>query len=106
LRFATIYKHGGVYLDLDCFVTKKLSLLRNVVGFESKETLGSAVIIMDKGHAFLADALEETLHRSVECGPYGRIEAPLIINPSFREELSTSEHLKREELKNNKTRYS
>jgi hypothetical protein len=49
-------------------VTKNLSLLKNVVGFENEDKLGNAVIIMDKENPFLADMLEEFLHRSVNSG--------------------------------------
>jgi hypothetical protein len=47
-------------------VTKSLSLLQNVLGFESEQELGNAVIVMDKEHPFLADLLDAALHRSVK----------------------------------------
>jgi mannosyltransferase OCH1-like enzyme len=65
LRVATIYKNGGIYLDLDCLVIKSLSSLKNAVGFEdvAHTVLNSGVLIFDRHHAFLADAIEELLHK-------------------------------------------
>jgi lactosylceramide 4-alpha-galactosyltransferase len=65
LRFATVYKNGGIYLDLDCLVTKSFINLRNTVGFEDvlNTNVASGVLIFDKHHPFLADVLEELLHK-------------------------------------------
>jgi lactosylceramide 4-alpha-galactosyltransferase len=64
LRIATVYKNGGIYLDLDCLVIKSLSSLKNAVGFEdvSHTMLANGVLIFDRHHPFLADAMEEVLH--------------------------------------------
>lgn len=49
LRFLTLFKYGGIYLDLDVIVLKPLhSLPPNFVGAENDDVVGSAIINMEK----------------------------------------------------------
>lgn len=44
LRYATLYKFGGLYLDLDVIVLKSLSNMSNYAGAESEGYIGSGII--------------------------------------------------------------
>ncbi|KAF5285513.1 hypothetical protein FQR65_LT13210 [Abscondita terminalis] len=63
LRFLTMWKYGGVYLDLDVVVLKPLSdLPSNFAALETKEDIGSAVLGFSSngsGHEFAQICLEE-----------------------------------------------
>lgn len=66
LRLAVLYKYGGVYLDTDFIVLKKLSGLRNVIGAQSMnpETrnwtrLNNAVLIFDRNHPLVYKFIQE-----------------------------------------------
>ncbi|CAO1335187.1 unnamed protein product [Diamesa hyperborea] len=49
VRFLTLFKYGGIYLDLDVVVLKPLhSIPPNFVGSENEDTVGSAIISMEK----------------------------------------------------------
>lgn len=49
LRFLTLFKYGGIYLDLDVIVLKSLySIPPNFVGSENGDIVGSAIISMEK----------------------------------------------------------
>ena len=67
LRAVTMYKHGGIYLDLDCMVIKEFKGLKNTLAYEYSDlrAVNVAVLIFDKGHAFFNDILLELLHRSL-----------------------------------------
>lgn len=56
LRFLSLFKYGGIYLDMDVIVLKPLnSIPPNFVGSENDDTIGSAIISMEKdglGHEF------------------------------------------------------
>ncbi|KAF5192835.1 Lactosylceramide 4-alpha-galactosyltransferase [Thalictrum thalictroides] len=66
LRLAVLYKYGGVYLDTDFIVMKKLSGLRNVIGAQSIDAesgnwtrLNNAVLIFDKYHPLVFKFIQE-----------------------------------------------
>ncbi|KAK4771306.1 hypothetical protein SAY87_031838 [Trapa incisa] len=64
IRFAMLYKYGGVYLDTDFIVLKDFSGLRNVVDSQTQEVdtknwLNGAAIAFDVGHLLLKAFLEE-----------------------------------------------
>ncbi|XP_010245178.1 PREDICTED: lactosylceramide 4-alpha-galactosyltransferase-like [Nelumbo nucifera] len=66
LRLAVLYKYGGVYMDTDFIVLKKLSGLRNSIGAQSINTergswnrLNNAVLIFDKNHPLLLNFIDE-----------------------------------------------
>ena len=63
LRLAIVYKHGGVYLDIDSLVLRSLHDLRNVVTFHTFEmdSIANGALAFDKSHPFLADCLQEIL---------------------------------------------
>lgn len=49
LRFLTLFKYGGIYLDLDVIVLKPLnSILPNFVSSENDDIVGSAIISFEK----------------------------------------------------------
>jgi lactosylceramide 4-alpha-galactosyltransferase len=66
-RLATLYKFGGIYMDLDCLVMRPLTDLSNAVASEMLRPLiiANGVIIFDKGHPFLVQALAEISNRCV-----------------------------------------
>ncbi|XP_026288737.2 lactosylceramide 4-alpha-galactosyltransferase-like [Frankliniella occidentalis] len=60
MRYLTLWKYSGTYLDLDVVVLKSLSNLRNYAGAESPRALGAGIINLDSSsigramaHAFL-----------------------------------------------------
>lgn len=66
LRLSVLYKYGGIYLDTDFILLKKLSSLRNTIGAQSMnpETrnwtrLNNAVLIFDKNHPLIYKFIEE-----------------------------------------------
>ena len=49
LRFLTLFKYGGIYLDMDVIVLKPLnSIPPNFVASENDDIVGSAIISMEK----------------------------------------------------------
>ncbi|XAR68834.1 Lactosylceramide 4-alpha-galactosyltransferase [Bertholletia excelsa] len=65
IRFAVLYKYGGVYLDTDFIILKDLFGLRNSIGAQSVDSSGNwtrlnnAVLIFDKNHPLLYLFMEE-----------------------------------------------
>lgn len=61
-RFLTLWKYGGIYLDLDVIVTKNLSTLpENFAGVEDNY-LGSAALgfgLQPTGREYINECLEE-----------------------------------------------
>ncbi|KAK3908694.1 Lactosylceramide 4-alpha-galactosyltransferase [Frankliniella fusca] len=60
MRYLTLWKYSGTYLDLDVVVLKSLSSLRNYAGAESPRAIGAGIINLDSSstgramaHAFL-----------------------------------------------------
>lgn len=63
LRYLTLWKHGGVYLDLDVVITKKLDDLGdNYAGSESDENVAAGVLGFSAegdGHKWARDCLND-----------------------------------------------
>ncbi|XP_058109868.1 uncharacterized protein At4g19900-like [Magnolia sinica] len=66
LRLAVLYKYGGIYLDTDFIVMKKLTALRNSIGAQAIDAetgnwsrLNNAVLIFDKQHPLLFKFIDE-----------------------------------------------
>ncbi|XP_068667785.1 uncharacterized protein [Aristolochia californica] len=66
LRLAALYKFGGVYLDTDFIILKKLSGFRNSIGAQTmdRETgnwsrVNNAILVFDKKHPLLYKFIEE-----------------------------------------------
>ncbi|KAL5991503.1 hypothetical protein ACLOJK_012412 [Asimina triloba] len=66
LRLAVLYKYGGIYLDTDVVVVKKLTALRNSIGAQTIDLetgnwsrLNNAVLIFDKKHPLLFKFIQE-----------------------------------------------
>ena len=57
LRLALLHAYGGVYLDTDVLSLRPLDGLRNAVGTEDEWMLNNAVIVFEKGHPFLRQAI-------------------------------------------------
>lgn len=76
LRFLTLYKFGGYYLDLDFVMLKPISHFRNFVGAESELWLAAGALHVDYRHPVIEQAVEE--FRSTY--KYGTIDT---INISF-----------------------
>ncbi|KAK9124467.1 hypothetical protein Sjap_014069 [Stephania japonica] len=65
LRLAVLYKYGGIYLDTDFIVLKKLTDLRNTIGAQSVDPISgkwnrvnNAILIFDKKHPILKEFIE------------------------------------------------
>lgn len=63
LRYLTLYKYGGIYMDLDVIVIKPLTdLSKNFAGAESKKNVAAGVLRFtskDKGHDYLNMCLDD-----------------------------------------------
>ncbi|XP_077519753.1 lactosylceramide 4-alpha-galactosyltransferase-like [Amblyomma americanum] len=64
VRFALLWKHGGVYADLDVIVKKPLDGLRNCLGERGTEEadpahVSGAVLVFEKGHPLMELCMEE-----------------------------------------------
>uniref|UniRef100_A0A8D8LHY0 Lactosylceramide 4-alpha-galactosyltransferase n=1 Tax=Cacopsylla melanoneura TaxID=428564 RepID=A0A8D8LHY0_9HEMI len=59
LRYVTLYKYGGTYLDLDFVVIKSLEHLHNYAGAESSVAVAAGVIHLDHGHWLSSAAVSE-----------------------------------------------
>ncbi|XXG60110.1 hypothetical protein AAC387_Pa04g2087 [Persea americana] len=96
LRLAVLYKYGGVYLDTDVIVLKKLSDLRNTIGAQSVDEdgnwsrLNNAVLIFDKEHPLILKFIKEFScsfdgNRWGHNGPYmvSRVVEGLVNKPHY-----------------------
>ena len=79
LRIALLFKHGGIYLDLDVVVLRSMRCLRNAAGhvtIAGETSVENDVLIFDRGHKLLSffmrymDKMYRPDHRSV-IGPIG-----------------------------------
>ncbi|XP_021740541.1 lactosylceramide 4-alpha-galactosyltransferase-like [Chenopodium quinoa] len=66
LRLSLLYKYGGVYMDTDFIVIKRLDTLRNVIGAQTVDPktknwsrLNNALMIFDKKHPLLIKFIVE-----------------------------------------------
>ena len=62
LRMLTLYQQGGIYMDIDIYVTKSLHTLKpNSIGWQDKfnSTLNGAFLKFEKGNSFLLACLNE-----------------------------------------------
>ncbi|KAL6141722.1 hypothetical protein ACLB2K_060010 [Fragaria x ananassa] len=66
LRLAMLYKFGGIYLDIDVIVLKRLSKMKNVIGAQTIDLqtgnwsrLNNAVLVFDKNHPLLFMFIQE-----------------------------------------------
>ncbi|KAK9714719.1 hypothetical protein RND81_06G114400 [Saponaria officinalis] len=66
LRLALLYKYGGIYMDIDFIVLKRLNKLRNSIGAQMVDQktkkwsrLNNAFLIFDKKHPLLSRFIEE-----------------------------------------------
>ncbi|KAL6133654.1 hypothetical protein ACLB2K_065888 [Fragaria x ananassa] len=66
LRFALLYKFGGIYLDIDVIVLKRLSKMKNVIGAQTIDLqtrnwsrLKNAVLVFDKNYPLLFMFIQE-----------------------------------------------
>lgn len=66
LRLLVLHRYGGVYLDADVVVMRKLTGLNNTIGAQAADTgtgrwvrLNNAVLIFDKHHPVLYKFIEE-----------------------------------------------
>ncbi|KAK8777200.1 hypothetical protein V5799_029455 [Amblyomma americanum] len=71
VRFALLWKHGGVYADLDVIVKKPLDGLRNCLGERGTEEadpahVSGAVLVFEKGHPLMEVS---TRHKEPHKGP-------------------------------------
>lgn len=58
MRLALLHAYGGVYLDTDVLSLRPLHGLRNAAGAEDEWMLNNAVLSFERGHPFLAQAVQ------------------------------------------------
>lgn len=87
LRYLTLWRHGGIYLDLDVVVLRSLRGLRNAVVLESERVPANGILFFDKGHGFLSAALK-TCAQVYSPGAWGSC------GPSLLRRLSQNPSLK------------
>ena len=61
LRYVTLWRHGGLYLDTDVIVLKPTENLTNFVGRESNKWLAAGILKFSQGHTFIQDCIQEFL---------------------------------------------
>lgn len=76
LRLAVLYKHGGVYLDLDVVVLRSLEDLENCVSqtpTQEQDMTANGFLIFDRHHPFLEDCMNRVRrrYRPTEWGSIG-----------------------------------
>ncbi|CAG0915857.1 unnamed protein product [Notodromas monacha] len=59
LRYVTMFKYGGLYLDTDVVVMKPMDELVNAVGLEGTGVINNAVLAFEKHHLFMEACLKE-----------------------------------------------
>ncbi|CAG9865108.1 unnamed protein product [Phyllotreta striolata] len=66
LRYLTLWKYGGIYLDLDVIVTKSLEDIQpNYAGIESNKNVAAGVLSFDstgKGHEMAEKCVDDLKH--------------------------------------------
>ncbi|XP_077508076.1 lactosylceramide 4-alpha-galactosyltransferase-like [Amblyomma americanum] len=70
LRWLVLWKHGGVYLDLDVIVLKRLHELKNGGAYQNPGFRGTAVLFFDKWHPFLNE-IQQTCVREYKTAAWG-----------------------------------
>ena len=58
LRFITLFKFGGIYMDLDAIALKALRC-KNCIGRESENWVAAGVMKFEYGHQFISDCIIE-----------------------------------------------
>ncbi|CAN8004632.1 unnamed protein product, partial [Ixodes hexagonus] len=74
LRYATLWKHGGIYLDHDEISLKSLGGLNNCLVIEAKGRPANGILIFDKGHRYLKTVMGRcaktyNYYEFATCGP-------------------------------------
>ncbi|XP_054281603.1 lactosylceramide 4-alpha-galactosyltransferase-like [Macrosteles quadrilineatus] len=95
LRYITLWKFGGIYLDLDVVVTKRLSNLVNFAGAESSEDVAAGVLSFSRhgvGHE-LAAACVHQLRRDFRGYDWGH-NGPGIITNVLQDACQTNNVIK------------
>ncbi|CAG0919642.1 unnamed protein product [Notodromas monacha] len=65
LRYATLFKYGGLYLDTDVIVIKSMTDLVNALGIESNDLINGAVMAFVKHHPVMKCCLMDILSKCV-----------------------------------------
>ncbi|CAG0922852.1 unnamed protein product [Notodromas monacha] len=67
LRYATLFKYGGLYLDTDVIVMRPMDDLVNDIGLQFNDELNGAVLAFEKHHPFMEACMNEL---SAKFNPY------------------------------------
>ncbi|XP_076066242.1 lactosylceramide 4-alpha-galactosyltransferase-like [Oratosquilla oratoria] len=59
LRWAVLWRYGGLYLDTDVIVLRSLSNLPNGTGLESDTWASAGVVKFSRGHPFMTEILKD-----------------------------------------------
>ncbi|CAG0915854.1 unnamed protein product [Notodromas monacha] len=59
LRYVTLFKSGGLYLDTDVIVMRPMYDLMNAVGLQSTNVINNAVMAFEKHHPYIEACLKE-----------------------------------------------
>ncbi|CAG0915856.1 unnamed protein product [Notodromas monacha] len=63
LRYVTLFKYGGLYLDTDVIVMKPMDDLVNALGLQGPTELNGGVLAFEKHHPFIEACLKEVSER-------------------------------------------
>ncbi|XP_066592520.1 lactosylceramide 4-alpha-galactosyltransferase-like [Prorops nasuta] len=91
LRYLTLWKYGGIYLDLDVVVTSSLNKSQNFAGAEDWKAVAAGVIGlgMDKLGRHMADACIEDLMRNFRGNVWGN-NGPGVITRTLKTLCNTT----------------
>ncbi|CAG0922853.1 unnamed protein product [Notodromas monacha] len=67
LRYVTLFKYGGLYLDTDVIVMRPMEDLVNAVGLQGTNVLNNAVLAFEKHHPYMEACMNEL---SAKFNPY------------------------------------
>lgn len=90
LRYLTLWKHGGIYLDLDVVVTTSLEKLRNFAGAEDWDDVAAGVLGFDMSSLgrYMADACIRDLKKNFRGDIWGN-NGPGVITRTLQKLCST-----------------
>lgn len=57
MRLVLLWRYGGFYLDTDVVVQRSMLGLKNAVGLEDDQNVANGVLVFDRGHPILLDAI-------------------------------------------------
>eukprot|EP01084_Bolivina_argentea_P027712 51492_1 len=62
LRQVILYLYGGIYLDTDVVVLKKMDNINNVMAYQSQDLINNAVLKFESKHIFIKECINELIN--------------------------------------------